>query len=723
MLKDPDPSPDRTESRRSFTVDEWRIHPDLNRLVRGEQTVSVEPRVMEVLVCLAERPGEVLGRDALLDRIWGDVVIQEEALTHAISRLRRAFGDSTREPRYIETIPKRGYRLIATVAELDEDPETATVDRSPASSPLPCSRRGTRVWVFLALLTAVAAALVIPRLYLGDREGGRVHEVLEGTPLTSYPGEEHTPALSPDGTRVAFTWNGGEGDNFDLFVKQLDAATPLRLTETPGPEYAPRWSPDGSELLYLRDDEGREVTSILPATGGEPRPVLSIPRPGGILGADWEPSGESLIVSTRAAPGDPWVLGRLTLESGELEPILAPSEGTHGDAWPKCSSTGEVAFLREDGLGRAGLYHLAEAGGEPRRLIAVPLQIRGFDWTADDRALIFSSATAFAGEFRLWLVDLEDGGRTWLPTRGLRSIYPTIAREAGTLVYVEETYRRSVVEAEADAPFGAEQGTSTFAPSSHCEYDAHYSPDGSRVAFISTRSGAPELYVADRDGSGIRQLTSFGSSNPEFLQWSDDGDWIAFEMMSGTRLAVHVTDVERGVTRTLTRSPDDEILLSWSVDGSALYLRVRREGEWSVKRVDLETGETTSTYPFDAYMMAEAAGGEPLYFIEAGTYEVRRTTADPEISEVVLTEEAGVMQCYWSVEPEGILFYRSQGPGIELALFEVEGETIRPIYRIPRGTSGRLDLAPARASLLYDRVEEIDKDLIRVETFSTAGDG
>ncbi len=721
MLKDTDPSSDRTENRRPFTVDEWRIHPDLNRLVRGEQTVSVEPRVMEVLVCLAEHPGEVLGRDTLLDRVWGDVVIQEEALTHAISRLRRAFGDSTREPRYIETIPKRGYRLIAVVGELAEV-ETATVDRSPSHPPLPRSRRGTRLWVSLALLAAVVAALVIPRLYLGDADGTRVHEVLEGTPLTSYPGEEHTPALSPDGTRVAFTWNGGEGENFDLFVKQLDAATPLRLTETPGPEYAPRWSPDGSELLYLRDDEGREVISVLPATGGEPRPVLSIPRPGGILGADWEPSGESLIVSTRAAAEEPWVLGRLTLESGELEPILTPPEGAFGDTWPRCSRAGEIAFQRNDGLGRSGLYHLAEVGSEPRRLIAVPLEIRGFDWTADEAGLIFSSATAFAGEFRLWLVELEGCERTWLPTRGLRSIYPTIAREAGNLVYVEETYRRSVVEAEADAPFGAEQGTSTFAPSSHSEYDAHYSPDGSRIAFISTRSGAPEIYVADRDGSGIRQLTSSGGSNPEFLQWSPDGEWIAFEMMSGTRLAVHVTDVERGVTRALTRSPDDEILLSWAVDTSALYLRVRREGEWSVKRVDLETGETESTYPFDAYMMAEAAGGETLYFIEAGTHELRRTTADPEISEVVLTEKASVMQCYWSVEPEGILLYRSKGAGIELSLFEFEGETIRPIYRIPRRTSGRLDLAPDRASLLYDHVEEIDKDLIRVESFSTAAD-
>jgi DNA-binding winged helix-turn-helix (wHTH) protein len=106
----------------SFTVGEWLVVPNLNRLSRGEESVQIEFKLMEVLVHLAERPGELVSKRDLTDAVWRVEVISDGTLTRAIALLRKALGDNARSPRFIETIPKRGYRFIAPVEAVDARP-------------------------------------------------------------------------------------------------------------------------------------------------------------------------------------------------------------------------------------------------------------------------------------------------------------------------------------------------------------------------------------------------------------------------------------------------------------------------------------------------------------------------------------------------------------------------------------------------------------------------
>ncbi len=100
-----------------FELGEWLVQPRLNRLSRsGGTVVQLEPKMMDVLVCLARNPGDVVSREALIDAVWPEVFISESVLTRAIAGLRRALGDDARSPSFIETISKRGYRLIGPAA-------------------------------------------------------------------------------------------------------------------------------------------------------------------------------------------------------------------------------------------------------------------------------------------------------------------------------------------------------------------------------------------------------------------------------------------------------------------------------------------------------------------------------------------------------------------------------------------------------------------------------
>jgi DNA-binding winged helix-turn-helix (wHTH) protein len=101
----------------SFRVGEFLIEPRLNNISNGDKSVHVEPKVMHVLTCLTDNPGEVVSKENLIRVVWADTFVTDDVLTCAISELRKVFGDDSKGPRYIQTIPRTGYRLIAPVVK------------------------------------------------------------------------------------------------------------------------------------------------------------------------------------------------------------------------------------------------------------------------------------------------------------------------------------------------------------------------------------------------------------------------------------------------------------------------------------------------------------------------------------------------------------------------------------------------------------------------------
>jgi len=164
-------------ARPPLQIGAWRADPAANELVRGTETVRVEPKVMQVLVALADRAGSVVTRDELLSLVWPGVVVGDEALTQTIIKLRKALGDSPRDPAYVETIAKRGYRLIAPASG-----PTGIAAAVPASR----SRRWLPIGLALGLLVAIAVTVALyewraatPVVAVADTDGER-----PGAPLT-----------------------------------------------------------------------------------------------------------------------------------------------------------------------------------------------------------------------------------------------------------------------------------------------------------------------------------------------------------------------------------------------------------------------------------------------------------------------------------------------------------------------------------------------------------
>ena len=148
---------------RRLHIGEWWVDRTTNEIGRGDETVRLEPKVMEVLMALAARSGVVVTREELLSAVWPGVVVGDEALTQSIIKLRKALGDNPRSPAFIETISKRGYRLIAQVAGGDAAPVTQGDRGSAPRAAAEPDRRGIR---WLGVAAGVALAVIAAGVYL-----------------------------------------------------------------------------------------------------------------------------------------------------------------------------------------------------------------------------------------------------------------------------------------------------------------------------------------------------------------------------------------------------------------------------------------------------------------------------------------------------------------------------------------------------------------------------
>ena len=238
-----------------FQLGEWQIRPALGRISAQGKEHKLEPRVMEVLVYLAEHQGEVISRDELERVVWRGALVSYDAVTGTIIKLRKALDDRARQPRYIETIPKKGYRLIAAV-ELPDADVSAPLDTGPAgdqspetppagglghvvdsAAPVPAGRSASGRWVsrlvVLTLVLAVGAWLMLakdaqqeppPTLSLPDRPSLAVmpFENLGGDPADDYFSDGMTDDLITDLSQLQGLFVIGRHSAFSYKRDQLD---------------------------------------------------------------------------------------------------------------------------------------------------------------------------------------------------------------------------------------------------------------------------------------------------------------------------------------------------------------------------------------------------------------------------------------------------------------------------------------------------------------------
>jgi Tol biopolymer transport system component/DNA-binding winged helix-turn-helix (wHTH) protein len=670
----------------------------------------------QVLRMLLERQGELVTREELHKALWpSDTFVDfEHGLNAAVNKLRQVLSDDPENPRYIETVPRRGYRFIAKI--------NATAEVSHSKNPL-------RAWPKIAAWTVVAATCLLASVVIYQRARARSDSptATKIVPFTSYPGFELCPAFSPDGSRIAFAWNGDSAlgyKDFDLYVKVIGSENLLRLTYQPSVGLCPTWSPDGTQIAFIRfSGRSNDAASVrvVPALGGPERELLSIPNGEGIsMPPVWSPDGRWIVFGGSMHRGDPHWLHFLSVESLEVKEI-AHAEGCVAENWVGFShSRTQWAYLclLKPEQQEFGIYRAPWPDGPPSSpatfvtRFTTDGQPGGIAWTPNDEKLLLSRPQSGTGH-ELDEVSLADGSLQKL-SFGQDAEEFTISPTGNKLAFVVHPFRRIVIWRKdllhpKTAPV-------SLAPSTRVQDDALYSPDGKHIAFTSFRGGLAEIWMSDPDGTNLAKLSDAKSADSGWPRWSSDSRKITFSSRHSGLWEVYIVDVAERLPRRVVTNVRGMLVSSWSHDGKWIYFQ--GDPDEKIYRCLATGGEAVALSSGSGFNPWESQDGKTLYFADRlNVASIKMVSLQtPGVESAVPGMPAILDAGSWTVVPRGIYFVPADAPK-SLRYFDFAARQVRPVLNVSSKPFGDLSASPDGRWLLYTQLDEDNADIMLVEDF------
>ena len=632
----------------------------------------------------------------------------------------REYYDGRSDPVVI-SLPKGSYvPVFEARSTTPADTVSPVVPPEPRQAPWPLHLGRARI--ILAALTIVAAMVVVAIVARGLRP---VPTSTQLFPLASYPGVEGPPALSPDGSLVAFAWSGqADAASSDIYVKAVDSEALRRLTLTSEAETSPAWSPDGQSIAFVRDGQGVFTMSQL---GGAERRISA----SGTHVA-WAGDSKAVLIRDREGSAGPFGIYLIPLDTLERRRLTQATVGDGDWRFEVSPDGGTLAFIRYEKPGIADLYVVPMRGGEPRRLSNWGATIQGLSWTPDGREIVYSVDEPLAS--RLWRIPANTATLSrGSPIAGIpaAATNPSISRSTpghpARLAF--QTTVRDVDVHLMDLQARAENGTiksQPFSSSTRIEGSARFSPDGRRIAVASFRSGAQELWVAGRDGSGIQQVTTLGASGVWVGGWSPDGRRITFEAAIDGNTDVYVVGADGGPVRRLTAGPSIDGVPSWSRDGHWIYFSSTRAGVIAdVWKVSADGGEAVRLTRNGGFEPRESPDGTYLFYLDhppaaltsSGTARLMRLPLGGGREELFLDR---VRPFLWSVTEMGIVFVTREP---DFDAIDVHRYSDRRVVRVGR-LEFRIPSIYTHTSASHDgrwalatNMVRFDSDLMRLDNF------
>jgi DNA-binding winged helix-turn-helix (wHTH) protein/Tol biopolymer transport system component len=556
--------------RGQVRFDDFEFDLPSGKLFRAGRPVKIQPQPLRVLTVLLERAGEIVSRECLRTSVWGDATFVEfdQGLNYCIRQIRLALRDGASEPRYIETLPKQGYRFIAPVelapgvprpdgaSQAGGEPAAPAPPHPVFPSPTLPARQLSVSHLTLAIFAvlAIGGVVVYSSLRLHPPAAAYIQ-------LTDFTDSAVAPALSPDGRMVAFIRGNSSFLTADqIYVKVLPNGEARRLTDDSRLKYGLAFTPDGAQVAYTVKQSPSWATYTVSVLGGDPHLFLN--NAAGLTWLDQHQllfsrtrTGQHMGIVTGTAAGQEfrelyfprheramahyssvspdrkaalvvemdekggWAPCRLISLNGAFDPgPIGPPGPCISAAW---SPDGSWMYFTASVDGRSHLWRQRFHTGEPELITSGPIEAEGVAVEKNGRSIITSMGVH---ESAIWIHDSNGerslssegeivGYQPWVP--GDFSP-PSFAADDSVLYYLlrhgsdgsgPELWRMMVDSGKSEAVF---PGVSMVA------YDV--SPDGKQVVYAAaTHNGTTQLWLAPIDrNSPPRRLGASGDTRPHF---------------------------------------------------------------------------------------------------------------------------------------------------------------------------------------------------------------
>jgi Tol biopolymer transport system component len=613
------------------------------------------------------------------------------------------------------SLPKGSY--TPNFSATPTTPDVGVVAVSPAGPP-----PWWRLAAGAALLAASLAVLVIAA------RSGRRPDSTRLLTVTSFPGNEEDPSLSPDGNFVAFGWTRNSDNPMShIWIKEVDGDATRQLTNTPDVrDKWPAWSPDGRWIAFGRRTEGQSTVVVVSALGGPEQTVGTAVE----VGPRWTPDSTALVFSVRV-PGGGRGIVRHVLKTGE-EALLTSAPAGLSDSRGEVSADGSRLLFLRGSEGRLAIFvkdlTSPEAirvtewyGGQP---------VGGLAWMPDGQEILYARPDVSGRQ----LVRRKIGDAAAVPIPGvpLEAVGPSLSNQRP-----DGTYRLAVAAGQANVGLrlidlgsplrnGSIATDSPFCEATRSDMPGRFSRDGNQVAFASDRGGSFQVWVANRDGSGLRSVTRLEKAFVNVGAWSPDGRSIAFDVATGEDRHVYVVRVDTGLVTKLTRGPSSEIDPEWSKDGGWIYFVSSQGGASAIWRVRSTGGEPARLTSEAGFEPRESPDGRTIYFVDrqrgsgpGAPATLRAVPVEGGPSKVI---PAAVIPGAWDMTDSGILFLRRQADADDLALYDFGTGQVQRVATLavrvsPAMSTRYLVASPDGGWAILSHMVHFERDILVLDHF------
>jgi Tol biopolymer transport system component/DNA-binding winged helix-turn-helix (wHTH) protein len=561
-------------------------------------TTRLGEQPLRILLALLEHPGRVVLREEIRKKLWPNetIVEFEHSIGAAMNRLRQALGDSAESPRFVETLPRRGYRFIGDVI-----PRLA-----PPVLPWWRSKLVTVMSGLILVFMIISVGFYRHRLSLA---GSLVQRPLH-TQIT-FLGNAHSPAISPDGKFLAYA-TYRPGSELKLMLQSLAGGPSLEIFHGrifPGFQ----WSPDGSELAVItfnREAKADEVF-VVSRLGGAPRLLAE-----GLFGSVcWLPDGSQIIIAGAPPESGIWSVNKLTGTRKQLPgPVYELLNGID------CSARTGMLLLLTRTSEKYQIWTMKPDGTEQRKLIEEHKEIGSVRWSPTGDAIYYFRTEGDATD----LVKLSVTGQSTESTvleHGLNTTdFFTVSPDGSRLAYTRDLYFSNLWLAELPAHGAYAKVQAKQVTSGTLVYDApSISPDSRWVAFTSGSNTKSNIYKMSLDGGQPVQLTFFDAALTASPAWSPDGQRIAFSCAQGGTSKVWEVNADGSTTHSLDKAKGSEtnFELAWFPRPEIVY---QQPGLHNLLRLNVETQAEQLLLP------ASSTGGlvsKPIFSPDGKKFAIR----------------------------------------------------------------------------------------------------
>lgn len=601
-----------------LNIGKWVVDPATLSLINGEQEATLRLKAMLLLLKLAERPGEVFTRDELIFAVWPETNATDDTLNSTIAQLRKVLVNDAAVPKYIATIPKRGYRLLAPV-----EPVNATTSESNAHNIEQAVNRNviddvgkrgklapfTHVKIQVALAVLAVLIGVLWLVFGVDRHTNELpsQSHYHAKLLASETDAESYPQFSNSGDRVVFVRvdiNTGFGQ---LVVKDIRTEQELVLNDQPMIIANPVWSPNGEDIAYMYFDGLSCRVNLVSSGGGPSRTVAECYA--ALAGTfrpslDWLPSGNGLIIPQRAPGSESVVLSMLNLATSDITQVSFLKQSAQGDSNQRVSADGsKIAFTRTSstGVDRVGVIELA-SGKE--QLFDLPLSvIRGLAWTDHNKLIIASN---LRGRSETWELTTETGELHWLGIGGYGIVHVDFNPINRALIASEVHVDNNINIFQVDGIQGDAQHLNEHInfkslsvkrlkkiASSKSENLVSVSVDAQKITFIREFSAVSELWLDDISEENPKRLLRLDDTFVNSLSWSPQSKSLMLRLIKDAKSSVYIYEIDSGHFFPVEPQEDNIYSAIWSESDNIIYYNTFKQGRWKIWEYQLSDGKRT----------------------------------------------------------------------------------------------------------------------------------